>query len=230
MDGPPPRRGPMALLPRRRPRVAASPPSPGLSPVDVGGKRPGEQVTIQVAGPPLAPVRASCERHLVGAQQAPDCPRRPQTQGARRMLSPSPGHPPIDRTPSASQPARSPCSGAGYDRAAAGVADQDNQSGPRVVPRRRPPGRRGVAAPSGGGAGWRNRWRRTPRSRRARIDSPKPVASAHAPWTNTMVGVSAGIVVTIPSLLMVWRLSPPTVVVCRNRWTPGVSDPLRFRT
>ena len=39
---------------------------------------------------------------------------------------------------------------------------------------------------------------------RARIDPPKPVASAHAPWTNTMVGVSAGIVVTAPSLTDWW--------------------------
>jgi hypothetical protein len=39
-----------------------------------------------------------------------------------------------------------------------------------------------------------------PRSRTVRIISPKPVASAHAPWTNTIVGVFAVIVVTKPSL------------------------------
>ena len=38
-----------------------------------------------------------------------------------------------------------------------------------------------------------------PRSRRARIDPSKPVASAHAPWTKTMVGVLVGMVVTAPS-------------------------------
>jgi hypothetical protein len=35
-----------------------------------------------------------------------------------------------------------------------------------------------------------------PRSLRARIDPPKPDASAHAPWTNTIVGLSAVIIVT----------------------------------
>jgi hypothetical protein len=43
--------------------------------------------------------------------------------------------------------------------------------------------------------------------------SPKPVASAHAPWTNTMVEVAAGIVVTAPSLRDWWLSSPP-IVVC----------------
>src|SRR6266542_4219859 len=37
-----------------------------------------------------------------------------------------------------------------------------------------------------------------PRSPRARITPPKPVASAQAPWTNTIVGLSAAIVVTAP--------------------------------
>jgi hypothetical protein len=39
-----------------------------------------------------------------------------------------------------------------------------------------------------------------PRSSRARITPPKPLASAQAPWTNTIVGVSAAIVVTAPLL------------------------------
>src|SRR4051812_28966433 len=39
----------------------------------------------------------------------------------------------------------------------------------------------------------RNPWRC-----RARISASKPVASAQAPWTNTIVGVSVAIVVTAP--------------------------------
>jgi hypothetical protein len=64
-----------------------------------------------------------------------------------------------------------------------------------------------------------------PRSRRARIDLPKPVASAHAPWTNTMVGVSAAIVVTAPSLggltdaaTVRWRRVRPVWRVCASYW------------
>src|SRR5215207_7225190 len=41
---------------------------------------------------------------------------------------------------------------------------------------------------------------RNPRACRARSSASKPVASAQAPWTNTIVGVSAAIVATAPLL------------------------------
>jgi hypothetical protein len=40
----------------------------------------------------------------------------------------------------------------------------------------------------------------SPRSPRARITPPKPLASAHAPWTSTIVGVAAAMLVTAPSM------------------------------
>src|SRR5215211_1563169 len=41
---------------------------------------------------------------------------------------------------------------------------------------------------------------RNPWACRARSSGSKPVASAQAPWTNTIVGVAAAIVVTVPLL------------------------------
>src|SRR6476620_6504219 len=49
-----------------------------------------------------------------------------------------------------------------------------------------------------------------PGARRGRIAGSKPVASAHAPWTRTIVGVSPAIVITASQRrLSRWWLRPP---------------------
>jgi hypothetical protein len=181
-DGPPPRR------PRGRGRAGSAPRALrrrhhcGCLGVDVGGKRLGEQFTIQVQVEPLASVRVR-ERH-----RSQRCRYQTVREDLRlkELLDALPfvGHPPIDEHQRLHLLV--PGSGVGHDRAAVGVADQDNRAGDGAQQGRQVRSVIGRVAERVGEPMAAN-----PRSRTARIDSPKPVASAHAPWTNTMVGVSA---------------------------------------
>ena len=86
--------------------------------------------------------------------------------------------------------------GHGDDIAAVGVADEHDRTG------QGPPGTRPgrPRRQRDREAGWRTRWRGILGACRARSSASKPVASAQAPWTNTIVGRSAAIVVTAPLL------------------------------
>ena len=106
------------------------------------------------------------------------------------------GHPPIEEHQRLHLLV--PGSGVGHDRAAVGVADQDNRAGDGPQQGRQVSGIAGMAA-----QGLATPMAANPRSPRARITPPKPLASAQAPWTNTTVGVAlvadvASVIVTPP--------------------------------
>src|SRR5215218_7561278 len=62
---------------------------------------------------------------------------------------------------------------------------------------------------------------RNPRACRARSSASKPVASAQAPWTNTIVGVAAAIVVTAPLM----RGLPDAATLSRPACPAKASEP-----
>jgi hypothetical protein len=175
--------------------------------VDLGGKRLGEGLMIQVKVHTFASVQVR-ERHRSERrrhQTVREDLRLKELLDALALV----GHPPGDEDQRLHLLV--PGGGVGHDRATVGVADQDNRAGDGLQQGRQVCSvARQVAERVGETDGGK------PAVAQARIDSPKPVAPAHAPWTNTMVGVSAVIVVTAPSLTLGDFSRPPIVLVGRS--------------
>jgi hypothetical protein len=139
----------------------------------------GEQLAIQVQVRALGAVRVG-EWHWSERRRHQTVP---EDLGLEELLDALSfvGHPPSDEDQRLHLLVAG--GGVGDDRAAVGVADQDHRTGDGPQQGRQGGGvadqvTHGLAAPMAA----------NPRSPRARIDPPKPVASAHAPWRTRSSG------------------------------------------